>query len=370
MAAAQRPRRMAGLRSEFATAAAGLVIGSLSCFLAESAVGPGYPITSRLLGGGSQPAWHAPTGLIAYRSAGCCRAEAGMLLAGERVWLTRDDGGRQRPLPVELGALTQFSWGPTGARVVYPLGREVRECDIFSGRSRVVARCPLACVAVAVGPSGGTLGLLLEDEAGRQKLAVLWARTRRLRTLLESRCAEHRISHCGLTWSPDGRRLAFARAWWQSRKAGMLGGRPLPGVRPVRSQIWEAEVATAHLRRITPGPHDSWPAWCSRTGDLAFVSAGRVRIIREGGQREELPRGADDDGLAWSPDGTRLLVCRRGNLWVVPAGRKAPRLARVRCLPTGVGIAGTVSPASPADKRRAQGVPVSLRPSGESHADD
>jgi Tol biopolymer transport system component len=108
-----------------------------------------------------------------------------------------------------------------------------------------------------------------------------------------------RLRNIDPAWSPDGRRLVFAR----SRSA-------FPRDPLVRNELWSIAADGGDLRRLGPGGSPDW----SSAGRIAFAlpvpGAGEVIKTMEpdGSDVRTLTRGADP---SWSPNG-RLVAFARG----------------------------------------------------------
>lgn len=102
------------------------------------------------------------------------------------------------------------------------------------------------------------------------------------------------------SWSPDGSTIAFSRAG-------------SPG-------IWTLVLAQANPTQITTSGRD--PEW-SPVGDrIAFFGQGTIDLVDPDGQnRVTIVPGTGGTGLAWSPDGSTLVLSRTDlggtDLWVV-----------------------------------------------------
>ena len=132
------------------------------------------------------------------------------------------------------------------------------------------------------------------------------------------------------SWSPDGKRLAFARS------DGVSGG------------IWTLNLSAAKARRLTSGPAlDEQPAWSPDSKRIAFVrellleGGSEIDVVAASGYSlSRLTHGLGDfRHPSWSPDGRRLAFAyspspktRRYRIYVVQA--KAPGAASWAAIPS------------------------------------
>ena len=101
---------------------------------------------------------------------------------------------------------------------------------------------------------------------------------------------------------------------------------------------------------------------------LAFVAGAEIKAVPAGGGAAEvLARNpaanptCDDQGLAWSPDGTQLAVAGGAGIWLVPVGRPggAHLAIHARCAeypafsPDGTRIAFDAAPSDAVGQERA-----------------
>ncbi len=130
------------------------------------------------------------------------------------------------------------------------------------------------------------------------------------------------------TWSPDGRKIAFA---------SLHDVVDIPG--PMGHSHWESHVFTMNpdgtgRTQLTDGYREEGPAWSPDGGRLAFIGSARdgtshlfVMNADGSGQTPLASRGGASDFLspvpAWSPDGTRIAytarIADRSGIFVITA---------------------------------------------------
>jgi Tol biopolymer transport system component len=184
-------------------------------------------------------------------------------------------------------------------RIVFATDRggNVGNSEIYSvrvdGRTRrALTRNPGADAGVAWSPDGRRIAFRSERfERGRRVSGLYVARAdgsnaRRLTPLSLTVAAEEG----GLSWSPDGARIAF-----DAERRGATG-------------VWVVRVNGAGLRKLATGFD---PAWSPRGDLIVFQSRGRLSVVpARGGRPRQLTRGPDDGFAAWAPRGRRLAFLR------------------------------------------------------------
>ena len=172
------------------------------------------------------------------------------------------------------------------------------------------------------------------------------------------------------SWSPDGRRLAFADAGgvWVfdfdggSRRRLVTGGEPAWSSRDeiafaAAGDLFAVRPDGTGRRPLTTGAdYDRAPAWAPNGRDRAFVRVAAhplfhhpyVVVMRADGSTAG-PGGGT--GVAWSPDGTKLVAADEGDL-CIRLGEREARLTHRRDAAANVepawqpGEAAAVPPAS------------------------
>jgi len=177
---------------------------------------------------------------------------------------------------------------------------------------------------------GGAIAFVRGDEHGRLLFSIR-ANGSGLRRLAVNRSGSDEDP----AWSPDGRRIAFARS--------LDDGRTF--------RIWLVGVDGRGLRPVSPrgGRFAMAPTWSHDGSRIAFVGSGGVfgeckgdlfTVRPDGSGLRRLARNAESP--AWSPDGTRLAVVR-------PDSREQPRIlvgtaSGTRLRPVAYGAHPTWSP--------------------------
>ena len=129
-------------------------------------------------------------------------------------------------------------------------------------------------------------------------------------------------------WSPDGSRIAFSRY-----DAGLERG---------SGDLWTADASGRRERKLVGDEHDyAWPAWSPDGRRIALLKDSQVSVMRaDGGIPRPLTRPGDfkESRPSWSPDGTRLAFTRDpGKILIM--GRDGSHLSRVPFARSANGVA-------------------------------
>jgi TolB protein len=176
----------------------------------------------------------------------------------KEIYLMDADGRNQRAITNHRTVSLSPSWNPTGASVAYT--------SFFSSRP----------------------GVYLVDLASGRKSPVVTEGT----------------FNASPTFSPDGRRITFAR--------GMGDG---------NIEIFVVDVDGGNLRRLTNSRGiDTNPSWSPTGRQIAFTSSrgGDPQIYVMDAEGTNIQRvshsGRYNDGAAWSPDGHRIAFAQRAGI--------------------------------------------------------
>jgi TolB protein len=125
-------------------------------------------------------------------------------------------------------------------------------------------------------------------------------------------------------WSPDGRRIAFARgdSKWKLYVAGADGRHE----RELTSEATQKGLITSN-------------AWSPSDRALVFAGKGGIFVMGADGSRQQrLTRNWQDDDPAWSPDGRKLAFVRGDHIFLMNAnGTDQHRLSSHRAADGGGG---------------------------------
>jgi TolB protein len=127
------------------------------------------------------------------------------------------------------------------------------------------------------------------------------------------------------TWSPDGRRVAFARTIPTLFQNGVPTA--------TETEIFVVALSGAHISRLTRDhAEDTDPAWSPSGRAIAFVCDGNIMQLDVRTHRESLLI-RNGDQPAWSPDGRRLAFVRTepdtGLRWILIASANGHQVRRL-----------------------------------------
>lgn len=245
--------------------------------------------SKRLLGPYSDPSW-SPGGLFVVA------ARPGGLVAVE-------PGGRVR-WTLARTRVSQPRWAPSGFRIAYRSGREVRVVAGDGTGDRLLRAGTLA----EWRPGGHVNVVAVADRRGAVR--VVDVDTRRTLWRTSSKVARP----LQLAWSADGRRLAVLSR--RSLSVFAAGGarvmrRALPAATGAPAMAYSPQGRALALVRDRDG-----------AGELALVDRGRSRLVFAG--RGQLA------GVTWSHDGGWLLTTRPGaDQWAFVRARGGSRVETV-----------------------------------------
>jgi TolB protein len=119
-------------------------------------------------------------------------------------------------------------------------------------------------------------------------------------------------------WSPDGRRIAFQKSFYEAGdREETLGA----------IDVWTANADGRRARNVTHDGSASSPAWSPGGDLLAFARGNGIFVIRPAGSgRRQVARRADPTPPAWSPDGRRIAFATPGEAWITGATGSGQRL--------------------------------------------
>jgi TolB protein len=119
-------------------------------------------------------------------------------------------------------------------------------------------------------------------------------------------------------WSPDGNRIAFTKSLFEPAE---------PDVALKSADVWTVGVRGRGRRKLTRDDSASSPAWSPDGRRLAFARGDGVFLVRrDGSGRVRIASGDDPGEPAWSPDGRRVAFAVPGEVRVVDANGTGQRL--------------------------------------------
>src|SRR3954469_1981308 len=118
--------------------------------------------------------------------------------------------------------------------------------------------------------------------------------------------------------SPDGRRIAFEKAFYKA-------GAREDGLKTI--DVWTAGADGRGRRKVTRDGDASSPAWSPDGGTLAFARGDGIFLVRrDGSRRRQIARRNDPTAPTWSPDGRRIAFAVPGEVWLIGASGRGERL--------------------------------------------
>src|SRR4051794_13134848 len=237
----------------------------------------------------------------------------------DNIWTANADGSAPRRLTTRRGAEFDPSWAPGGKQIAYRDSRrgfnnndEIYVMNADGSGQRNLTRSPGNQWSPSWSPDGRLIafysGPAIPMNSGRPN------NSGRLYVMRADGSHPHPVTKIlgeYPSWSPDGRRLAFASP-----------GPDAPG-RSLNVDVFVVGRDGTGLRRLTDEPgQDGWPAWSPDGRSIAFVAArgagGQERSIwimrSDGGGKRRVASG---EYPVWSPDGRFLMFQVDGQLFVV-----------------------------------------------------
>ena len=217
---------------------------------------------------------------------------------------------------VEVGRFLGMepSWSPDGRQLAYRFGNVIRIWSAATRQSRVLSTKRFTDERVdhpAWSPDGRQLAFHCYDDSLRDSICIMRLsdqRIRRLRTLDETAFI------FDLQWSPSGDRIVYART---------------KGYDDGDVTIYDVSVRTGRIRQLTHPvgeDGDSSPSYSPDGRRIAYARCrGSIRVMDADGTRQRvlvrLGRRSCPVYLAWSPDGTVLAFAYSSarSVWLVNA---------------------------------------------------
>ena len=265
-----------------------------------SAFGPALPallLTAVAAGCGDGPTRPTPPG-VASLPIVYSYFPTNSIVEGD-LYLAAADGGAARRLTSLPGAELEAAWAPDGRRVAFthlPPGaalgsvRVLATVDVASGAVTTLTPASMWGEGPAWSPDGGRLAFRYKDDAYSWGLAVVNADGTGL-----VRLAGARYATGSPVWSADGTRLTFLRQTGE--------GLAVVDVRAGTAAALDGAPSCGAVPRPSPdGARIAFTATCApETRPGVYVANA------DGSGRRRLSGYAPWSGVAWAPDGRRLV---------------------------------------------------------------
>jgi Tol biopolymer transport system component len=223
------------------------------------------------------------------------------------LFVIQPDGSGLRQLSHDDWRRNSLAWSPDGARIAYiRTAGEFPPSNIFvsdaDGRhtQKLTTQTEQYENGPAWSPDGRTIAFARGGSNGPYEIYVMDAEGGNVRRLTNSGG-----NHLDPSWSPEGDRIVFIAT---------------PAANSGLTHVFEMNADGAGIHRLTHGPRwESLPAWSPDGSAIAFVVRGLddnppdqlVLITPSGSGARTIYRcvaGCAIQSVAWSPDGTELLM--------------------------------------------------------------
>jgi WD40 repeat protein len=198
-----------------------------------------------------------------------------------------------RQLTFRRGDVSGARFAPDGS-IVYSASWEGRGYELYGARSESVDSRPLriACRQLLAVSRGGTMALLTNERDQTGTLAVVPPSGTAPREIIDS------VQEAD--WSPDGTQLAVTRR---------VVGRAYQIEYPIGRVLYQAAVRIRDLRVSPDGKNVAFTVRHARLGkEFALMVASTDATANAGGKAREIGTWNSARGIAWSPDGKRIVL--------------------------------------------------------------